>query len=79
MLWQHLNAMVIDKVRKMTVKGVNLKSESFFLISPGVLELWRKNLKRGIPGMDRVNPIQCLKKVDPSSFTQSYSNLAETY
>ena len=40
--------MVIDKIRKMTVKGVKLKSESFFLISPGVLELWRKNLKGGI-------------------------------
>ena len=48
-----------DKIRKITVKGVKLKSESFFLISPGVLELWRKNL-RGVestpppPGMDRV-------------------------
>ena len=37
--------MVIDKIRKMTVKGVKLKSESFFSISPGVLELWRKNLR----------------------------------
>ena len=41
--------MVIDKIRKMTVKGVKLKSESFFLISPGVLELWRKNLGGRIP------------------------------
>ena len=45
----------------MTVKGVKLKSESFFLISPGVLELWRKNLRGADsppppppPGMDRV-------------------------
>ena len=37
--------MVIDQIRKMTVKGVKLKSESFFLMSPGVLELWRKNLR----------------------------------
>ena len=49
--------MVIDKIRKMAVKGVKLKSESFFLISPGVLELSRKNLRGRIPpppGMDRV-------------------------
>ena len=31
----------------MTVKGVKLKSESFFSISPGVLELWMKNLRGG--------------------------------
>ena len=37
--------MVIDKIRKMSVKGVKLKSESYFSISPGVLELWRKNLR----------------------------------
>ena len=39
--------MVIDKIRKMSIKGVKLKSESFFSISPGVLELWRKNLRGG--------------------------------
>ena len=33
LLWQHLTTIVIDKIRKMTVKGVKLKSESFFLIS----------------------------------------------
>ena len=32
----------------MSIKGVKLKSESFFSISPGVLELWRKNLRGGI-------------------------------
>ena len=37
--------MVIDKIRKMSVKGVKLKSESFFSIFPGVLELWKKNLR----------------------------------
>ena len=37
--------MVIDKICKMSVKGVKLKSESFVLISPGVLELRRKNLR----------------------------------
>ena len=31
----------------MSIKGVKLKSESFFSISPGVLELWRKNLRGG--------------------------------
>ena len=40
--------MVIDKICKMSVKGVKLKSESFFLISPGVLELRRKTLGRRI-------------------------------
>ena len=44
LLWQHLTTMVIDKIRKMSIKGVKLKSESFFSISPGVLELWRKNV-----------------------------------
>ena len=37
--------MVIDKICKMTVKGVKSKSESFFSISHGILELWRKNLR----------------------------------
>ena len=36
---------------QMTVKGVKLKSESFFSISYGVSELWRKNLREGV---DRV-------------------------
>ena len=48
--------MVIDKIRKMSVKGV--KSESFVSLSPGVLELWRKTLRGRIPppipGPDRV-------------------------
>ena len=47
LLWQHLTTMVIDKIRKMSLKGVKLKSESYFLISPGVLELWRENLREG--------------------------------
>ena len=46
--------MVIDKIRKMSIKGVKLKSESFFSISPGVLELWRKNLR----GADSPPPVQ---------------------
>ena len=49
LLWQHLTTMVIDKIRKMSIKGVKLKSESFFSISPGVLELWRKTLGGRIP------------------------------
>ena len=48
--------MVIDKIRKMSIKGVKLKSESFFSISPGVLELWRKNLRGG--GGFRPPPVQ---------------------
>ena len=44
-LWQPLMRMVIEKICKMTVKGVKSKSESLLLISHGVLELWRKNLK----------------------------------
>ena len=47
LLWQHLIRMVIDKICKMTVEGVKSKSESFFSISHGVLELWRKNLRGG--------------------------------
>ena len=40
----------------MTVEGVKSKSESFFSISHGVLELWRKNLRGGgfRPGSERV-------------------------
>ena len=49
LLWQHLITMVIDKIRKMSIKGVKLKSESYFSISPGVLELWTKNLRGRIP------------------------------
>ena len=41
----------------MSIKVVKLKSESFFPISPGVLELWRKSLGGGgflpPPGPDR--------------------------
>ena len=47
--------MVIDKIRKMSIKGVKLKSESFFSISPGVLELWRKTLGGGA---DFAPPVQ---------------------
>ena len=47
--------MVIDKIRKMSIKGLKSKLESFFSISPGVLE---KNLRGGgfrpPPGPDRV-------------------------
>ena len=49
LLWQHLIRMAIDKICKMTVKGVKSKSESFFSISHGVLELWRKKLRGQIP------------------------------
>ena len=56
--WQLLMRMVIDKICKMTVKGVKSKSESFFSISHGVLELWGKNLRGRNPpppsGFDRV-------------------------
>ena len=51
---KHPTTMVIDKIRKMSVKGVKLKSESYFSISPGVLELWRKNLR----GADSAPPVQ---------------------
>ena len=37
--------MVIDKIPKMSAKGVKLKSESYFSKSPGVLESWRKNAR----------------------------------
>ena len=49
--------MVIDKIRKMSVKGVKLKSESYFPISPGVWSYGGKTLGGGrIPphGPDRV-------------------------
>ena len=49
--------MVIDKIYKMTVKGIKSKSESFFSISHSVLELWKKNLRGEAdppPSQDRV-------------------------
>ena len=39
--------MVIDKICKMTVKGVKSKSKSFFPISHGVLEYGGKTLGGG--------------------------------
>ena len=57
LLWQPLMRMVIDKICKMTVKGAKSKSESFFSIARGVLELWRKILRgadSAPPGLDRV-------------------------
>ena len=49
--------MAIDKIRKVSVKGVKLKSEGFFQYqAPGVFELWRETLGGRIPplGPDRV-------------------------
>ena len=65
LLWQHLTRMVIAKICKMSIKGVKLKSEIFFSISPGVLELWRKNLRGGgfhppPPGPDRVKQVKVI-------------------
>ena len=40
--WQHLITIVIDKICKMTFKGLKLTSESFFSISYGVMEVNRK-------------------------------------
>ena len=63
----------------MSIKGVKLKSESFFSISPGVLELWRKNLRGGgfrppPPGPDRVKKVVIiafnLSESDQNSFLQ---------
>ena len=78
--------MVIAKIRKMSIKGVKLKSESFFSISPGVLELWRKNLRGRIspPGPDRVKlikrgpPPKQLKKLFLEN-RESYFNLIYLY
>ena len=64
--------MVIDKICKMTVKGVKLKSERFFLISPGVLESWRKNLSPPPPaGVDRVKVIFSFGNILSISFSCS--------
>ena len=48
---QHLIKIVFDKICKMTVKGVKLKSVSFFSISYGILKLWKKTQS---PCPDRV-------------------------
>ena len=65
LLWRHLITMIIDKIPKMTVKGVKLKSESFFSIFHDILELWRKNLKGSAPpGMDRAKDPPGLNRVN---------------
>ena len=69
--------MVIDKIRKMSIKGVKLKSESFFSISPGVLELWRKNLRGGgfrPPGPDRVKVSSQSRKFEFNVFSIIHVN-----
>ena len=53
--WQHLIKIVLDKICKMTIKGVKLKLESLFSISHIVLELWRKTL-RGWERIPRPSP-----------------------
>ena len=77
--------MVIDKIRKTSDKGVKLKSESYFSISPGVLELWRKNLwgADSDPGTDRVkqfvkdiySELPVVSKTTESRNVGSYLNL----
>ena len=65
--------MVIGKTFKMTVKGVKSKSESLFLISDGVLELWRKNLREGrIPSplpFERISLINFFSLVLPRGWS----------
>ena len=68
--------MVINKIYKMTVEGVKSKSESFFSISHGVLELWRKNLKGAgfrPPGPDRVKVKEAWSKHTQDSIKVSNS------
>ena len=71
--------MVIDKICKITYKGVKSKSENFFSISHGVFELWRKTLEgpesSPLPGMDRVNAvIGCYRNVLSFSFVMGICN-----
>ena len=74
LLWQPLMRMVIDKICKMTVKGVKSKSESFFLISSSILELWRRNLR----GADSAPPPLALIGLHPISQTCSMACHAES-
>ena len=57
--------MVIDEIRKITVKGVKLKSKSFFLVPAGVFELWMKNLKGG--GGGQIRPISIYQSRNQSA------------
>ena len=67
--------MVIDKIRKMSVKGVQLKSESFFSISPGVLELWRQNLNGGGGGADSAPPPVQYSRVNVENIALVHHNI----
>ena len=49
LLWQHLTTMVIDNIRKMSIKSVKLKSESFISIFLGVWSYGGKTLGGRIP------------------------------
>ena len=64
--------MVIDKICKMTVKGVKLKSESFFLISPGVLEFSLENFI-GLGCLDQILQGGEGWKTPPQTYTLSKS------
>ena len=44
----------------MSIKGVKLKSESYFLLSPGILELWRKNLRGADSAPLGPDSVKCL-------------------
>ena len=70
--------MVIDKICKMTVKGIKSKSKGFFSISHGVLELWTKNLRGRIPppGMDRVKELLLYNRIEAffENFHQKWKN-----
>ena len=64
---QNLIKIVFGKICKMTIKGVKLKSESFFSIFYGVLELWRETLSGLIEILDKLlqNKAQIIKARKP--------------
>ena len=57
LLWQHLKSVSIENVCKSCLKGVELKWQSFMILSCGGLELLRESFRGFGPvsGIDRVN------------------------
>ena len=68
--------MAIDKIRKTSVKGVKFKSESYFSISLGVLELGLKGLcQENLKKIFRKWGIYVQNRNNSSNIIQSSTNV----
>ena len=66
LLWQHLTTMVIDKIRKMSIKGVKLRGQSLSIGERGV-EGKRKFIRKISPPSEK-----CMYNLKPQQNIQKY-------